>query len=92
MRWTVVDERTARRLEIDGRRPAVLAISTMAIEFMAMAQDLELVARRNLVLGPLDHLALEFLDPPAFDADEMVVVLLFDFVARDTVVESMFGR
>ncbi len=64
----------------------------MAIEFMPMAQDLELVARRDLDLGLLDHLALEFLDLPAFDTNEMIVVLLLDFVSRDAIVEAAFCR
>jgi len=50
------------------------------------------VARGNFVLGLLDHLALEFLDLAAFDTDEMIVMFLFDLVARDPIVEATFGR
>ena len=50
------------------------------------------MARGNLVLGVLDHRTLEFLRLPTLVADEMVVVFLFDFVARDAIVESVFGR
>ena len=35
----------------------------------------------------LDHFALEFGDLPAFDADQVIVVLVLNFVARDPVVE-----
>ncbi len=41
------------------------------------------MARSNRVLGFLDHLTFEFLDLSALDADEMIVVFLFDFVACD---------
>ena len=50
------------------------------------------MARGNLVLGVLDHRTLEFLRLPTLVADEMVVVFLFDFEARDASIESMFGR
>ena len=49
------------------------------------------MTRGNIVLGFLDHLALELLDPPALDADKMVMVLLLDLVTRDPVIESTFG-
>ena len=64
----------------------------MTVEFVAMTQDLELVTCSDLVLGFLDHLALEFLDPATFDTDEMVVVFVLDLVARDAVVEMPFRR
>ena len=57
-----------------------------------MAQHLEPVFGGDLVLGFLDHLALEFLDLATLDTYEMVVVFLLDFIARDAVVESPFRR
>ncbi len=52
-----------------------------------MAQHLEIVALGDLILGVFDQLAFKFLNIPAFQADEMVVMFLFDFVACDAVVE-----
>ena len=63
----------------------------MAVEFMAVAQDLEIVMPGDLVLGLLDHLAFEFLDPAAFQTNQMIVMLLLDFVARDAIVEMPLG-
>ena len=57
-----------------------------------MAQDLEVVTFRDLVLGFLDHLTLEFLDLAAFDADQMIVVFLLDFVTCDPIIEMPLGR
>ncbi len=50
------------------------------------------MALGDLVLGLFDHLAFEFLDATAFQADEMIVMLLLDFVARDPVVEASLRR
>ena len=47
-----------------------------------MAQDVEAIARGDLALAVLDHVALEFLDPAALHADQMIVVLLLDLVAQ----------
>ena len=64
----------------------------MPVELMAVAQDAETVALRDLVLRPLDHRALEFDDLSAAHADEMVVVLVLDFVAGDAVFEMALAR
>lgn len=64
----------------------------MAIEFMSMSENEKSVALRDFVLGILDHRAFEFLNLSAFGAYEMIVMLVFDFVARDPVVKISFGR
>ena len=45
----------------------------MSVELVAVSQDVEMVTRRDLLLGPLDHLALELDDLSAAHADEMIV-------------------
>ena len=54
---------------------------------MPVAQDPEAVALGNLVLGLLDHLALELHDGPTAGANQVVVVFVGDLVAGDAVVE-----
>jgi hypothetical protein len=52
-----------------------------------MSQQLELVFFRDLVLGRLDHLALELFDSAAPRTHEMVVVFVLDLVPGDAIVE-----
>jgi len=54
-----------------------------------MAQDHEVVLTRNPVLGRLDGATLELDDLPAPRTHEVVVVLVFDLVPGDSVVEVM---
>src|SRR5262245_12690610 len=54
-------------------RPApdlALALRAVSVQFVAVPQDAEVVALGDLVLGLLDHLALELDDLPAPDAHE----------------------
>ena len=63
----------------------------MTVELVAMAENLEVVARGDLVLGGFDHRALEFDDPATTDANQVIVVFLRDLVARDAVIEVMLA-
>ena len=69
----------------------VAAAGAVPVEFVAMSQDFKSIGGRDLVLRLLDHLALKFRDLPAFDADQMIVVFVLDFIARDAVVEMALG-
>ena len=57
-----------------------------------MTQHLKIVALGDFVLGVLDQLTFEFLNTPAFQANEMIVMFLFYFVTRDAVIEMSFRR
>ena len=48
-----------------GGPSAFLAFRAVAVEFVPMPQHPEAITTGNLVLGGLDHLALEFDDLPA---------------------------
>ena len=63
----------------------VLAIPAVAIQFVAMAQYPEAVATGDLVLGGLDHLALELDDLSTAQADQVIVVGVRDLVAGGSV-------
>ena len=81
----------ATRFDWTGPARVVLALEDIT-EQETDRRYLELVTRGDLVLRLFDHLAFEFLDPPALDTDEMVVVLLLDLVAGHAVVETPFAR
>ena len=59
----------------------------MPVEFVAVAQDGEPETIRNFFLRPLDHGRFEFEDLPAANANQVIVVLVFDLVTGYTVVE-----
>ena len=63
----------------------VLAIPAVAVQLVAMAQDSETVATGDLVLGGLDHLALELDDLSTAQADQVIVVGVGDLVAGGSV-------
>ncbi len=60
----------------------------MPIEFMPVAQDLEIVLAGHIRLEDLDLRALELDDPAAAKADEVVMVFMLHLVTRHTVVEA----
>ena len=64
----------------------------MPVQLVAMSQDPEAVAIRDLALGSLDHRALELDDLPAPDADQMIVVLVCDLVARQPIEAALLGE
>ena len=65
----------------------VAAVGAVPVEFVPVPKNPKSIAVRNLILGFLDHLALEFDDRTALQADEMIVVFVFQFVAHDAIIE-----
>ncbi len=59
----------------------------MSVEFVAVAQDGEPEAIRDFFLRPLDHGRFELEDLPAANANQVIVVIVFDLVTGYTVVE-----
>jgi len=62
------------------------------VEFVAVAQNAELVAVGDFQLGLLDHRAFELDDLSTAQTDQVVVVFLFDFVAGNAVIKTPFVR
>ena len=71
--------------------PLLLALRAVAVELVAVSDQVEVVALRDVLLSTLDHRALELDDLSATHAHQMVVVLLLDLVAGRAVVEVAFA-
>jgi hypothetical protein len=66
---------------------ALAASVAVAVELVAVAEDLEVIALRDVLLRRLDHLAFELDDLPAANADQVVVMIVRDLVAGDAAFE-----
>src|SRR5215510_6778167 len=71
-----------------------LAFGANAPDAQAVARRSKMMLRGDLVLLVLDLLAVEFYQPAAFGADQMVVMLVIVkmLVARVRVAQSLFAR
>ena len=63
----------------------------MPVQLVTVPKHEKVVPIGDLVLGRLDHLALEFDDLPAANADQVVVVVLGDLIPRGTLIEVPLG-
>jgi hypothetical protein len=64
----------------------------VAVQLVPVSQQAKSVLLRDRVLRVFDHLALELDDLAAARADQVIVVVVFDLVARDPIPEVALLR
>src|SRR5262245_2493564 len=82
----------AARPPLARRLLPLQAVGAVTVQLVAVSQQAEAIALHDVLLRLLDHRALELHDLPAARAHQMVVVLVLDLEAGDTVVEVAFAR
>src|SRR5262245_8320257 len=82
----------AARPPLARRLLPLQAVGAVTVQLVTVPQQPEAIALHDVLLRLLDHRALELHDLAAARAHQMIVVLVLDLEARDTVVEVAFAR
>ena len=64
----------------------------MPVQLVTVAKNQELVPIGYFFLRLFDHFALEFDDLPAFHTDEMIMMVMFNFVTNHPVIKMVTLR